>query len=36
MEVIHDWPDPEAAAILAAVRRAASRARVLIIEGVAT
>ena len=35
MEVIHDWPDAEAAAILAAVRRAASPgARVLIIENV--
>ena len=36
MEVIHDWADDEAAAILAAVRRAAPRhATVLIIEGVA-
>jgi len=35
MEVLHDWPDPEAAAILSAVRRAASPgARVLIIENV--
>ena len=35
MEVIHDWPDAEAAAILEAVRRAASPgARVLIIENV--
>jgi len=35
MEVIHDWPDAEAAAILTAVRRAASPgARVLIIENV--
>ncbi len=35
MEVIHDWPDAEAAAILRAVRRAASPgARVLIIENV--
>lgn len=35
MEVIHDWPDAEAAAILDAVRRAASPgARVLIIENV--
>jgi hypothetical protein len=33
MEVIHDWPDAEAAAILTAVRRAASPgARVLVIE----
>ncbi|MDQ3237170.1 MAG: hydroxyneurosporene methyltransferase [Actinomycetota bacterium] len=35
MEVLHDWPDAEAAAILSAVRRAASPgARVLIIENV--
>jgi hypothetical protein len=35
MEVIHDWPDAEAAAILTAVRRAASPgARVLVIENV--
>ena len=35
MEVIHDWPDPEAAAIFTAIRRAASpEARVLIIENV--
>jgi len=35
MEVIHDWPDAEAATILRAVRRAASPgATVLIIEGV--
>ena len=35
MEVIHDWPDAEAAAILSAIRRAASpSARVLIIENV--
>ncbi len=35
MEVIHDWPDAEAAAILDAVRRSASPgARVLIIENV--
>ena len=35
MEVIHDWADAEAAAILSAVRRAASPdSRVLIIEGV--
>jgi C-methyltransferase len=35
MEVIHDWPDAEAAAILSAVQRAASPgARVLIIENV--
>lgn len=35
MEVIHDWADAEAAAILSAVRRAASPgARVLIIENV--
>jgi hypothetical protein len=35
MEVIHDWPDAEAAAILSAIRRAASPgARVLIIENV--
>ncbi len=35
MEVIHDWPDAEAAAILRAVRRAASPgAVVLIIEGI--
>lgn len=35
MEVIHDWPDAEAAAILTAIRRAASPgARVLIIENV--
>jgi C-methyltransferase len=33
MEVLHDWPDTEAAAILAAIRRAASPgARVLVIE----
>jgi hypothetical protein len=33
MEVIHDWSDPEAAKILAAVRRAAPKhARLLIIE----
>jgi len=35
MEVIHDWPDAEAAAILTAIRRAASPdARVLIVENV--
>lgn len=35
MEVIHDWPDSEAVAILSAVRRAANRgSRVLIIENV--
>ncbi|MBA2581060.1 MAG: hydroxyneurosporene methyltransferase [Thermoleophilaceae bacterium] len=35
MEVIHDWPDAEAAAIFTAIRRAASPgARVLIIENV--
>ena len=35
MEVIHDWPDGEAAAILTAIRRAASPgARVLIVENV--
>lgn len=35
MEIIHDWPDAEAAAILAAIRRAASPgARVLIVENV--
>ena len=35
MEVIHDWPDAEAATILTAIRRAASPgARVLIIENV--
>ena len=35
MEVIHDWSDAEAAAILSAVRRAASPgARVLIVENV--
>ncbi len=35
MEVIHDWPDVEAAAILRAIRRAArDDATVLIIEGV--
>ena len=35
MEVIHDWPDAEAAAILSAVRRAAPPgARVLVIENV--
>ncbi len=35
MEVIHDWPDAEAAAILSAVRQAASPgATVLIIENV--
>jgi C-methyltransferase len=35
MEVIHDWPDAEAATILRAVRRAASPgATVLIIEGI--
>ena len=35
MEVIHDWPDAEAAAIFTAVRRAASPgARVLVIENV--
>ncbi len=35
MEVIHDWADAEAAAILSAIRRAASTgARVLIIEDV--
>jgi ketopantoate hydroxymethyltransferase len=36
MEVIHDWADAEAAAILTAVRRVAPRgATVLVIEGVA-
>jgi hypothetical protein len=35
MEVIHDWPDAESAAILSAIRRAASPgARVLIVENV--
>ena len=35
MEVVHDWPDPEAAAILGAVRRAAHPgAVVLIVESV--
>lgn len=35
MEVIHDWADPEAMAILRAIRRAASPgAMVLIVEGV--
>jgi C-methyltransferase len=35
MEVLHDWPDAEATAILAAVRRAAvPGARVLIVENV--
>jgi hypothetical protein len=35
MEVIHDWDDPEAVAILGAIRRAApAGATVLIIEGV--
>jgi O-methyltransferase domain len=35
MEVIHDWPDAEAAAILSAIHRASSPgARVLIIENV--
>ena len=35
MEVLHDWPDAETAAILSAVRRAASPgARVVIIENV--
>ena len=35
MEVIHDWPDAEAVAILKAVRRAASPgARLLIIENI--
>jgi O-methyltransferase len=35
MEVLHDWPDAEAADILRAVRRAASPgATVLIIEGI--
>lgn len=35
MEIIHDWADPEAAAILEAVRRAAMPgARLLLIEGV--
>ena len=35
MEVIHDWPDAEAAAILRAVRRAAAPGAVLlIIEGI--
>ncbi|HEV2760855.1 MAG TPA: methyltransferase, partial [Acidimicrobiales bacterium] len=35
MEVIHDWPDAEAAAIVTAIRRAASPgARVLVIENV--
>jgi C-methyltransferase len=35
MEVLHDWPDAETAAILSALRRAASPgARVLIIENV--
>ena len=37
MEVIHDWPEAEAAAILRAIRRAAQPAAVvLIIEGVIT
>lgn len=35
MDVLHDWPNQEAAAILAAIRRAASPgARVLVIENV--
>jgi C-methyltransferase len=35
MEVLHDWADAEATAILAAIRRAASDdAKVLIIEGI--
>lgn len=35
MEVIHDWPDAEATAILRAIRRAASPgATVLIVEGI--
>ncbi len=35
MEVIHDWPDAEAASISDAIRRAASPgARVLIVENV--
>lgn len=35
MEVIHDWPDAEAAAILAAVHRAAPpQARLLIVESI--
>ena len=35
MDVVHDWPDAEAAAILAAIRRAATDdAKVLIIEGI--
>ena len=35
MEVIHDWPDAEAAAILSAIQKSASpSSRVLIIENV--
>jgi len=35
MEVLHDWADAEATAILAAIRRAASEdAKVLVIEGI--
>jgi C-methyltransferase len=35
MEVLHDWPDPEATAILRAIRQAApAGARVLVIENV--
>lgn len=35
MDVIHDWPDEEATALLSAVRKAApARARVLLIETV--
>jgi hypothetical protein len=37
MDVVHDWDDERAGAILAAVRNAApSRARVLLIEGIIT
>lgn len=36
MEVVHDWPDAEAVALLSAIRRAApAGATVLVIEGVA-
>lgn len=35
MEVLHDWPDPEAIAVLSAIRRAApASARVVVIENV--
>jgi predicted methyltransferase len=36
MEILHDWPDPEATAILAAIRRAAEPgATLLVIEHIA-